>query len=147
VYFFLLKTTSNQTGRYSFSPLQCLGRRGCNWSISISSLFAETYRLSSILLELPPAPPMAAAAAATWRLWRPYSSALLSRRVNPRFLRTTPCVSYPGGAAASAAPPSPPLATTCSDDGGGGMRWEKKRVVLRVGYVGTEYRGLVCTAG
>jgi hypothetical protein len=61
VYFFLLKTTSNQTGRYSFSPLQCLGRRGCNWSISISSLFAETYRLSSILLELPPAPPMAAA--------------------------------------------------------------------------------------
>ncbi|BAF11970.1 putative tRNA pseudouridine synthase [Oryza sativa Japonica Group] len=88
---------------------------------------------------------MAAAAAATWRLWRPYSSALLSRRVNPRFLRTTPCVSYPGGAAASAAPPSPPLATTCSDDWGGGMRWEsarKKRVVLRVGYVGTEYRGL-----
>uniref|UniRef100_A0A0D9VTT5 Pseudouridine synthase I TruA alpha/beta domain-containing protein n=1 Tax=Leersia perrieri TaxID=77586 RepID=A0A0D9VTT5_9ORYZ len=93
---------------------------------------------------------MAAAAAATsWILWRPCTSALLERRVSPRvLLRTTMCLSYSttSAAPASATPPSPPLATTCSDDdGGSGMRWEsarKKRVVLRVGYVGTEYRGL-----
>ncbi|KAL6660112.1 hypothetical protein ACP70R_002234 [Stipagrostis hirtigluma subsp. patula] len=84
---------------------------------------------------------MAAAAAATssWilRARRPISSALLARRGNPRLLCATIC-------STSATPPPPPLAT-CDGGGGGGMRWEstrKKRVVLRVGYVGTEYRGL-----
>ncbi|XP_006651355.1 putative tRNA pseudouridine synthase [Oryza brachyantha] len=88
----------------------------------------------------------AAAAAMSCLLWRPYyPCALLARRVNPRVLRTTLCQSYSTASApASDAPTSPPL-TTCSDDGGRGIRWEsarKKRVVLRVGYVGTEYRGL-----
>ncbi|KAL5218919.1 hypothetical protein ABZP36_019603 [Zizania latifolia] len=86
----------------------------------------------------------AAAAAGSWLLRRPYSAALLARRANPRVLRTTLCVSYSASAPASASPPQPPLAP-CSDDGSGGMRWEsarKKRVVLRIGYVGSEYRGL-----
>ncbi|VAH90772.1 unnamed protein product [Triticum turgidum subsp. durum] len=95
----------------------------------------------------------AAAAAATtssWLLWRPFSSTIFTRCTNPRFLRTTLCFSHSASAPALGAaslqptpPPAPP--TTCSSDGGGGMRWEstrKKRVVLRVGYVGSEYRGL-----
>ncbi|KAF8728616.1 hypothetical protein HU200_017881 [Digitaria exilis] len=89
---------------------------------------------------------MAAAAAATslWLLRRPISSALLARRASPRILRAT--LSYSSFASAPAAsPPSPLPPDTSAVDGGGGMRWEsarKKRVVLRVGYVGTEYRGL-----
>ncbi|XP_037420858.1 putative tRNA pseudouridine synthase isoform X2 [Triticum dicoccoides] len=95
----------------------------------------------------------AAAAAATtssWLLWRPFSSTIFTRCTNPRFLRTTLCFSHSASAPALGAAslqPTPPHAppTTCSSDGGGGMRWEstrKKRVVLRVGYVGSEYRGL-----
>ncbi|PUZ41185.1 hypothetical protein GQ55_9G484100 [Panicum hallii var. hallii] len=84
----------------------------------------------------------AAAATSSWLLRRPISSVLLARRATPRILRNTIC--YSSSASAPAAPPpSPP--DTSAGDGGGGMRWEsarKKRVVLRVGYVGTEYRGL-----
>uniref|UniRef100_A0ACD5WVY2 Uncharacterized protein n=1 Tax=Avena sativa TaxID=4498 RepID=A0ACD5WVY2_AVESA len=97
----------------------------------------------------------AAAAAATmssWLLRRPFSSTVFARCANPRLLRTTICFSHSTSAPATAlAPaslppntPSPP-STTCSGDGGVGMRWEstrKKRVVLRIGYVGSEYRGL-----
>ncbi|XP_062211207.1 putative tRNA pseudouridine synthase [Phragmites australis] len=90
----------------------------------------------------------AAAAAATswWVLRRPISSALLARRANPGLLRTTLCISSSASATATPPPsPSPFPPDTSADDGGSGMRWEsarKKRVVLRVGYVGTEYRGL-----
>ncbi|XP_073009547.1 putative tRNA pseudouridine synthase [Typha latifolia] len=59
-------------------------------------------------------------------LWIPTS---ISRRPNPRTL-TVLCASSPS---------SPP-----SSDGGG-LRWEpvrKKKVVMRVGYVGTNYKGL-----
>ncbi|CAN6295176.1 unnamed protein product [Urochloa humidicola] len=86
----------------------------------------------------------AAAATSSWLLRSPFSSVLLARRATPRILVTT--VRYSSSASAPAAPPpSPSPPDTSSSDGGSGMRWEsarKKRVVLRVGYVGTEYRGL-----
>ncbi|XP_047090385.1 putative tRNA pseudouridine synthase [Lolium rigidum] len=98
---------------------------------------------------------VAAAAAGTrssWLLRGPFSSTILARCAYPRLLRTTICFSHSASApalalgSASLTPntPSPPP-TTCSGDVGGGMRWEstrKKRVVLRIGYVGSEYRGL-----
>ncbi|CAN6289513.1 unnamed protein product [Urochloa humidicola] len=90
---------------------------------------------------------MAAAAVATssWLLRRPFStSILLARRATPRILRTTTSASAPAAPPPSSPPPPPPPDTSARD-GVGGMSWEsarKKRVVLRVGYVGTEYRGL-----
>ncbi|KMZ68241.1 hypothetical protein ZOSMA_246G00330 [Zostera marina] len=47
-------------------------------------------------------------------------------------------------------PPPPPSPSSSSSDGNGGMRWEsfrKKKVVMRVGYVGTDYRGLQIQRG
>ncbi|OEL17222.1 putative tRNA pseudouridine synthase [Dichanthelium oligosanthes] len=86
----------------------------------------------------------AAAATSSWLLRRPISAVLLARHATPRILRAT--LSYSSSASAPAVPtPSLPPPDTSAGDGGGGMRWEsarKKRVVLRVGYVGTEYRGL-----
>ncbi|GJN31411.1 hypothetical protein PR202_gb19806 [Eleusine coracana subsp. coracana] len=84
----------------------------------------------------------AAAATSSLLLRRPISRTLLLRCASPGFLRTNLCYS----ASATATPP-PPLSPpdTSEGDGGGGMRWEsttKKRVVLRVGYVGTEYRAI-----
>ncbi|KAK3151566.1 hypothetical protein QOZ80_3AG0247540 [Eleusine coracana subsp. coracana] len=86
----------------------------------------------------------AAAATSSLLLRRPISCTLLLRCASPGLLRTNLC--YSTSASATATPP-PPLSPpdTSEGDGGGGMRWEstrKKRVVLRVGYVGTEYRGL-----
>jgi hypothetical protein len=87
--------------------------------------------------------PMAAAATSSWLLRRPISCALLLRRASPRLLRTTLCYSTSASTTATPAPP-PSSPDTSEGYGGGGMRWDsmrKKRVVLRVGYVGTEYRG------
>ncbi|XP_066351174.1 putative tRNA pseudouridine synthase [Miscanthus floridulus] len=87
----------------------------------------------------------AAAASASWLLRRSISSAFLARRAGPSILRTTLCYSSSASACPKPTPSLPPPDTSDNDGGGGGMRWEsarKKRVVLRIGYVGTDYRGL-----
>ncbi|XP_020108428.1 putative tRNA pseudouridine synthase [Ananas comosus] len=72
------------------------------------------------------------------------SSHILLRDPRPRFPPSNPRISAPVRCSSTSLAPSPHPPSPCSDHEGE-TRWEsfrKKKVVMRVGYVGTDYRGL-----
>jgi hypothetical protein len=111
--------------------------------LQLTDLLRGPFSLTSPPSTMAAATAAAATASASCLLRRSISSAFLAKRAVPSIPRTTLCYSSSASARLKPTPSlSPPV--TSANDGGGGMRWEsarKKRVVLRIGYVGTDYRG------